>query len=76
MTQDERWQFHFNEVIQYMKTYKRNPSRHRIEDHKMFNWIKANKKLYRREELPQDRMKQFKQLLAFSIQYRHLNQYE
>ena len=35
MTQDERWQKRYNEVIDFIETNKRNPSKHRIEEHDM-----------------------------------------
>lgn len=45
MTQDERWLVRYNEVVEFIQTNHRNPSRHRIEDHDMLNWLKANRKL-------------------------------
>lgn len=45
MMQDEKWLIKYLEVMDFIKTNKRNPSRHRIEEHDMLNWIKANRKL-------------------------------
>lgn len=45
MTQDERWLERYNEVKTFIKTYHRNPSKHRIEEQYMLNWLKANRKL-------------------------------
>ena len=39
MTQEEKWMARYNEVMEFIKTNKRNPSRHRIEEHNMLNWI-------------------------------------
>ena len=44
MTQNERWKKRYNEVIDFIETNKRNPSKHRIEEHDMLNWLKANRK--------------------------------
>jgi len=44
MTQDERWLTRYNEVVEFVETNHRNPSRHRIEEHDMLNWVKANRK--------------------------------
>lgn len=44
MTQDARWTIRYNEVKTFIETNHRNPSRHRIEDHDMLNWLKANRK--------------------------------
>ncbi len=41
MTQDEKWLIKYNEVEDFIKTSKRNPSKHRIEEHDMLNWLKA-----------------------------------
>lgn len=45
MTQNERWLVRFQEVIGFIETNHRNPSRHRIEEHDMLNWLKANRKV-------------------------------
>ena len=44
MTQEERWNIRYNEVKAFIETNHRNPSRHRIEEHDMLNWVKANRK--------------------------------
>lgn len=48
MTQEELWQAKYNEVKTFIETNHRNPSRHRIEEHDMLNWLKANRKLQER----------------------------
>ena len=40
MTQDTRWPAKYNEVLDFIGTNHRNPSRHRIEEHNMLNWLK------------------------------------
>lgn len=37
MTQDERWQENYKEVIDFIETNHRNPSKHRIEEHDYLN---------------------------------------
>jgi hypothetical protein len=44
MTQDERWIAKYNEVVEFIETNHRNPSRHRIEEHNHLNWLKASRK--------------------------------
>jgi hypothetical protein len=44
MTQDERWLVRYNEVMGFLEENHRNPSKHRIEEHDMLNWLKANRK--------------------------------
>lgn len=45
MTQEERWVQRYNEVVTFIETNKRNPSRHDAEERGMYcNWMKHNKK--------------------------------
>lgn len=76
MTQDERWLTKYNEVMEFMETNHRNPSRHRIEEHNQPNWIKANRKLLNVGELKEPRLMMFKELLALSELYKRKYQYE
>ena len=76
MTQDERWLTRYNEVITFNETNHRNPSRHRIEEHDMLNWIKHTKKMIEKEGCPSDRIEKFKTLLELADKYRRVNQYE
>lgn len=75
MTQEERWQKRYDEVKTFLETKHRNPSRHRIEDHDMLNWLKANRKKMNAGELKEDRVSMFKKLLALSERYKRINQY-
>ena len=34
----------YEEVVSFIETNKQNPSKHRIEEHDMLNWLKANRK--------------------------------
>ena len=45
MTQDARWLTRYNEVRDFMDKSHRNPSKHRVEEHLMLNFIKHNRKL-------------------------------
>ena len=76
MTQYERWLAKYNEVVDLINTNHRNPSRHRIEDHYMINWLKANRKLMNTEALKEPRLSKFKELLTLLEEYKRKNQYE
>jgi hypothetical protein len=76
MTQEERWQKRYNEVKSFIETNHRNPSRHRIEEHDMLNWVKHQRKLMNAGEMKQERVEKFKRLLELSEQYKHVNQYQ
>ena len=57
MTQDERWQVKYIEVVTFIETNKRNPSRHRIEEHDHLNWLKANRKALNAGKMKPERIK-------------------
>lgn len=48
MTQDERWKLKFDDAMEFMEKNHRNPSRHRLEEHDVLNWIKHNRKVMNR----------------------------
>lgn len=62
--------------MEFIERYHRNPSRHRIEEHDMLNWVKANRKRMNAGELKEPRLGKFKELLSLSEQYKRKNQYE
>jgi len=76
MTQEERWYIRYQEVVEFIENNKRNPSKHRIEEHDMLNWLKANRKLMNKGELKEERVMKFTELLALCEQYKRKNQYE
>ena len=76
MNQDTRWLTRYNEVKSFIEANHRNPSKHRIEEHDMLNWVKANRKALNAGKLKPERVEAFKRLLAMSEQYRRVNQWE
>ena len=76
MTQDERWTIRYDEVMEFIETNHRNPSKHRIEEHDMINWLKANRKTFNAGKMKVERVEAFKKLLEMTEQYRRKNQYE
>lgn len=76
MDQDTRWLNKYKEVMNFMETNHRNPSRHRLEEHDMLNWMKATRKKMNAGELKPERVEKFKELLAIAEQYKRKNQYQ
>ena len=76
MTQEERWQKRYEEVKNFIETNKRNPSKHRMEEHDMLNWVKANRKRMNAGELKLERVEKFRKLMEMTEKYRRKNQYE
>lgn len=73
MTQDERWMAKYNEVMDFMETSHRNPSRHRIEEHLMLNFIKHNRKLLNAGKMKADRIEKFNELMVVGEKDRRKN---
>ena len=76
MTQDERWLAKYNEVMDFMEKNRRNPSRHRLEEHDLLNWVKATRKRMNAGELKEDRVVLFQKLLEMGEKYKRVNQYQ
>ena len=76
MTQEEKWQAKYEEVMEFIKTNKRNPSKHRLEEHDMLNWVKANRKLVNAGKMKAERVEMFMKLLALIEDNRRVNQYQ
>ena len=76
MTQEERWNLRYQEVIEFVETNHRNPSKHRIEEHDMLNWVKANRKALNAGKMRPERVEAFGKLMALMEEYKRKNQYE
>ena len=75
MLRDEGWLNKFNEVRSFIETNHRNPSKHRIEEHDMLNWLKASRKKMNAGELKPERVELFEKLLALCEEYKRVNQW-
>ena len=76
MTQDEKWQLQYEQMMAFMETNHRRPSKHRLEEHDMLNWFKAQKKRIAKGDFPPKRLDRFNKLMEVANKYRRLNQYE
>lgn len=76
MTQEDRWLEKYNEVVKFIETNKRNPSKYDDTERGQYcNWIHHNKKLFNAGELKEERMDLFKELLELSEKYKRVNQH-
>ena len=75
MTQEEKWMRRYEEVVEFIEENHRNPSRHRIEEHDMLNWLKANRKALNAGKMKPERVEKFRELLEMGERYKHVNQY-
>lgn len=76
MTQDEKWIVRYLDVMGFLDENHRNPSKHRIEEHDMLNWLKANRKALNAGKMKPERVEKFRKLLEMTEQYRRKNQWE
>ena len=76
MTQDERWHKRYQDVMDFLAKNHKNPSRHRLEEHDMLNWLKSNRKKMNAGTLQEPRLSLFKKLLEIGEKHRHINQYQ
>lgn len=76
MDQETRWLMRYNEVKRFIEENKRNPSKYRIEEHDMLNWVKANRKALNARKMKVERIERFMELLELTKLYRRKNQYE
>ena len=66
----------YEEVMAFIESNHRNPSKHRIEEHDMLNWVKANRKALNAGKMKEERVEAFKRLLEMMEQYRRKNKWD
>ena len=76
MDQETRWLKRYDEVKGFIGENHRNPSKHRIEEHDMLNWVKQQRKLMNAGRLKAERMERFKELLGIIEENKRINQYQ
>ena len=65
-----------DEVKDFIETNQRNPSKHRVEEHLMLNWVKQQRKLLNAGKLKPERIGKFNELLALIEENKRINQYQ
>lgn len=74
MTQDEAWLKKYNEVITFIETNKRNPSKNNPEERGLYlNWIKHNRKMLNAGKMKEERVGLFLKLLGVGERYKRVN---
>ena len=75
MTQEERWMTKYKEVVGFIETNHRNPSKYTPEEKDMVNWLKSCRKQINAGKMKDERFKKFEKLLALAEQYKRKNQW-
>jgi len=75
MDQESRWLKRYDEVKCFIEREHRNPSKYRIEEHDMLNWLKQQRKLVNAGKMKAERVGKFEKLLELVEQYKRKNQF-
>lgn len=73
MNQEERWLHMWKKYMDYLNTNRRCPSKYKLEEKKLVNWVKHNRKLRNKGLLVESRQEKFQQLVDLSAKYRRVN---
>ena len=76
MTQDERWTLKYNEVVEFIQSNHRNPSKYVAEERNMVNFLKHTRKQLNAGLLKAGRFEEFRKLQVLMDQYKRKNQYQ
>lgn len=66
----------YNEVVRFIETNHRNPSKYVGAERELVNWTKQQRKLMNAGELKEPRLGMFKELMALSEKYKRKNQWD
>ena len=76
MTQNERWQLNYEEVVQFVKTNCRNLSKYEMSERRLYTWMKHQRKVMNAGKMKEERVEKFKELLEIGEQYKRVNQWK
>ena len=76
MTQDEKWQSNYDEVVAFLKENHRNISKYNLEERRLYTWVKHNRKVINQGVMNAERVEKFRKLLELTEQYKRKNQYQ
>ena len=75
MTQNERWQKNYEEVMHFPKSNRSNLSKYDLEERRLYTRLKHNRKEMSAGMLKEPRLSLFRELLVLSEQYKRKNQW-
>lgn len=75
MTQEERWMTRYKEIVSFIETNHRNPSKYVSEEKLMVHFLKRGRRQMNAGELKPERVDLFEKLLALADENKHVNQY-
>lgn len=75
MDRIENWNNIYNDVWNFISENHRAPSRHHIEEHRLLNWLKFNRKKLNLGLLDDERRDKMQKLQSFLHSFHRINQY-
>lgn len=75
MKREVSWELRYNEVLEFVESNHRGPSRHHPEEHKMLNWMKFNRKCYNGGKMEGEKKEKFQKLIEKIHSFHRINQY-
>ncbi len=75
MKREEQWKEKYDNLWKFVSENHRGPSRHRIEEKDMLNWLKYNRKLLNRDALSPEKKEAILKLKALISSFNRVNQY-
>ena len=76
MNRDVVWLNKYQQVLAFVETHQRGPSRHHLEEHDMLNWMKFNRKKDNLGKLVGFRKEKFDALRKLISSFNRVNQYK
>ena len=76
MVQETRWLIRYIEVVVFINSNHRNPSKYVAEERNMVNFLKHTRKQLNAGILKAERIEEFRKLQVLMDQYKRKNQYE
>ena len=76
MKRDESWNKKYNELWQFVTDHRRGPTRHHLEEKRMLNWLKYNRKHLNKDELTPKKKLLIERLKALISSFNRVNHYQ
>ncbi len=75
INREENWNNMFDQVWEFAQANHRGPTRHHIEEHRLLNWLKYNRKIRNNGKMSKERADKFKKLTDIISSFKRVNQY-
>ena len=75
MKRDESWQSKYDAIWTFVSENHRGPSRHHLEEKRMLNWLKYNRKILNKGVLSPEKTDLIMRLRAYIASFNRINQY-